>query len=233
MSQCIQRLFAGHEPSTFLKPLPAKHRRILASELSGLSIRLHLYSPIARRYTPERSFRSKTGSFNSPSEHDKLLSAFSSAQNRFSALERKHDVSDTEIITLTEEKLRLQAQVTELERDVEELVRSREELRQIAVHEGSQYVEIVKMASRLEEIAGEERKAWKRTLSQYVGTEADTEDLQTEQIDQNEAGSSVRRQRRKLRGGLSIDTHDILPVGSSPPKVNWLAETGKTIPGAN
>jgi chromosome segregation ATPase len=63
---------------------------------------------------------------------------------------------------LTEEKLRLQAQVIELERDVEELARSRDEARQAAVQEGSQYVEIVKKASRLEEIAGEERKSWKK-----------------------------------------------------------------------
>ena len=93
-------------------------------------------------------------------EHDKLLAAFSRSQTRASALEKKHAVSDTEIISLTEEKLRLQAQVIELERDVEELARSRDEFRQAAVQEGSQYVEIVKKASRLEELAGEERKHW-------------------------------------------------------------------------
>ena len=95
-------------------------------------------------------------------EHDKLLAAFSRSQTRASALEKKHAVSDSEIISLTEEKLRLQAQVIELERDVEELARSRDESRQAAVQEGSQYVEIVKKASRLEEIAGEERKNWKK-----------------------------------------------------------------------
>lgn len=95
-------------------------------------------------------------------EHDKLLAAFSRSQTRASALEKKHAVSDSEIISLTEEKLRLQAQVIELERDVEELARSRDESRQAAVQEGSQYVEIVKKASRLEEMAGEERKSWKK-----------------------------------------------------------------------
>jgi hypothetical protein len=49
-----------------------------------------------------------------------------------------------------------------LERDVEELARSRDEFRQAAVQEGSQYVEIVKKASRLEELAGEERKNWNK-----------------------------------------------------------------------
>ena len=56
----------------------------------------------------------------------------------------------------------MQAQVIELERDVEELVRSRDEFRQAAVQEGAQYVEIVKKASRLEEMAAEERKNWNK-----------------------------------------------------------------------
>jgi len=95
-------------------------------------------------------------------EHNKLLAAFSRSQTRASALEKKHSVSDTEIISLTEEKLRLQSQVVELERDVEELARSRDEFRQAAVQEGAQYVEIVRRASRLEEVAGEERKGWNK-----------------------------------------------------------------------
>ena len=93
-------------------------------------------------------------------EHDKLLAAFSRSQTRASALEKKHAVSDSEIISLTEEKMRLQGQVIDLERDVEELGRSRDEFRQAAVQEGAQYVEIVQRATRLEEIAGEERKTW-------------------------------------------------------------------------
>ncbi|CZR54393.1 uncharacterized protein PAC_04277 [Phialocephala subalpina] len=93
-------------------------------------------------------------------EHDKLLAAFSRSQTRASALEKKHQVSDTEIISLTEEKLRLQSQVAELEKEVEELAQSRDQFRQAAVQEGSQYVELVKNATRLEEMAGEERRAW-------------------------------------------------------------------------
>ncbi|TVY17267.1 hypothetical protein LARI1_G004989 [Lachnellula arida] len=93
-------------------------------------------------------------------EHDKLLAAYSRSQTRASALEKKHNVSDAEIINLTEEKLRLQAQVIELERDVEDLTRSRDQCRQSAVHEGAQYVEIVRRASQLEERTVEERKSW-------------------------------------------------------------------------
>lgn len=93
-------------------------------------------------------------------EHDKLLAAYSRSQTRASALEKKHNVSDAEIISLTEEKLRLQAQVLELEKDVEDLSKSRDECRQAAVQEGAQYVKIVRKASQLEEMAAEDRKNW-------------------------------------------------------------------------
>lgn len=95
-------------------------------------------------------------------EHDKLLAAFLRSQTRASALEKKHAVSDSEIISLTEEKLRLQSQVQELEKEVEDLARSRDEFRQSAVQEGAQYIEIVKKATRLEELASDERKNWRR-----------------------------------------------------------------------
>ena len=95
-------------------------------------------------------------------EHDKLLAAFSRSQTRASTLEKRHAVSDNEIISLAEEKLRLQTQVMDLERDVEELSRSRDEFRQAAVQEGAQYIEIVNKASRLEEMRADETRAWNR-----------------------------------------------------------------------
>lgn len=103
-------------------------------------------------------------------EHDKLLAAFSRSQTRASALEKKHAVSDSEIISLSEEKMRLQTQVIELERDVEELSRTRDECRQAAVQEGAQYVEIVKKASQLEELAAEERKTWSKMKAEMEQT---------------------------------------------------------------
>jgi hypothetical protein len=146
------------------------------------------------------------------SENDKLLAAFSRSQTLSEALKRKLDVSDTEIISLTEEKLRLQAQVIELERDVEELSRSRDEFRQAAVHEGSQYVEIVKKAAKLEEIAAEERKVFKRTLSQFVGGDVDMEDIidvKAELADPNDAKPGGRRLRRKVDGEGLLGTKDL------------------------
>ncbi|ESZ97651.1 hypothetical protein SBOR_1967 [Sclerotinia borealis F-4128] len=95
-------------------------------------------------------------------EHDKLLAAFSRSQSRASALEKKHQVSDIEVFSLTEEKARLHAQVLELEGEVEDLAKSRDSYRQAAVQERAQYVEIVKMASQLEEKTGKERKNWNK-----------------------------------------------------------------------
>jgi hypothetical protein len=46
--------------------------------------------------------------------HDKLLAEFSRSQIRVSELERRHAVSNSEIIRLSEEKIQLQAQVIEL-----------------------------------------------------------------------------------------------------------------------
>lgn len=95
-------------------------------------------------------------------ENDKLLQAFSRSQIRANTLEKEHSAADSEIISLTEEKLRLQLQVIELERSVKDLARSRDEFRHAAVQEGAQYIEIVKKASRLEKLAGEERKNWNK-----------------------------------------------------------------------
>jgi len=126
-------------------------------------------------------------------EHDKLLAAFSRSQTRAAALEKKHAVSDSEIISLSEEKMRLQTQVIELERDVEELSRTRDEFRQAAVQEGAQYVEIVKKASQLEELAAEERKSWGKMRAEMEQT-----------IEALRAGASA--------SDIAVRTAAILPV---------------------
>ncbi|KAG9228221.1 hypothetical protein BJ875DRAFT_257166 [Amylocarpus encephaloides] len=95
-------------------------------------------------------------------EHDKLLAAYLRSQTRASTLEKKQNVSDSELISLAEEKSRLQEQIMSLEKDIEDLTKSKEECRQAAVQEGKQYVEIVKKASQLEMMAAEERKTWNK-----------------------------------------------------------------------
>jgi len=149
-------------------------------------------------------------------EHDKLLAAFSRSQLRASALEKKHAVSDNEIISLSEEKLRLQQQVSDLERDVDELSRSRDEFRQAAVQEGSQYVEIVKKATRLEAIASEERKTWnklKENMERRIESLSGKELERVKNIVSNDTLNSrpiAELATQRIAEGLGIDT----PVSS-------------------
>lgn len=103
-------------------------------------------------------------------EHDKLLAALRRSQTRARALEEKQVASDLEINTLAEERVRLLTQVQELEQSIADVSKSRDEFRQAAVKGGAQYVKIVRMASRLEMMAGEERREWKRKLEENKAT---------------------------------------------------------------
>jgi len=169
-------------PTSLSFPSPSTPSFGATSQAVNLPLPLSLHTstnsnylpPISTTHLPDTALRDYSASLQHEvsvqkialsslqGEHDKLLAAFSRSQLRASALEKKHAVSDSEIISLSEEKLRLQQQIVELERDVEELSRSRDSFRQAAVQEGSQYVEIVKKATRLEEIAGEERRTWNK-----------------------------------------------------------------------
>jgi chromosome segregation ATPase len=154
-------------------------------------------------------------------EHDKLLAAFSRSQTRASTLEKKHAVSDNEIITLSEEKLRLQAQVIELERDVEELGRSRDEFRQAAVAEGAQYVEIVKKASQLEEMAGEERKSWNKLKAEM--------EKRIEELSTVNKGREQPIPSQLLQHAIDdIDTPASSVEATTDVKIEPLSETGPT-----
>lgn len=91
-------------------------------------------------------------------EHDKLLAALSRSKTRFRALEEKQAVADCEVNTLSEDRSRLLDRIAELEKEVLEVSEARDESRNAGIKEGKQYIEIVKMASRLELMAAEERK---------------------------------------------------------------------------
>jgi hypothetical protein len=104
------------------------------------------------------------------SEHDKLLAALRRSQTRARALEDKQVASDLEINNLAEERVRLLTQAQELEQSIADISKSRDEFRQAAVKGGAQYVKIVRMASQLEMMAGEERREWKRKLGEQKAT---------------------------------------------------------------
>ncbi|KFY69869.1 hypothetical protein V499_09688 [Pseudogymnoascus sp. VKM F-103] len=99
-------------------------------------------------------------------EHDKLLAALSRSQTRSRALEEKQVVADNEVNVLSEDRSRLMDRIAELEKEVSDVSEARDEYRNAGVKEGKQYVEIVRMASRLELMAAEERKIMAADLAE-------------------------------------------------------------------
>lgn len=94
-------------------------------------------------------------------EHDQLLAAFSRSQIRCSTLDKKSQVSDYEINSLTEEKLRLQQQVESLETQVDELVKARDEVNKQSSADGAQWRQIMAMSSQLQMQGAEETRKFK------------------------------------------------------------------------
>ncbi|KIX05381.1 uncharacterized protein Z518_06253 [Rhinocladiella mackenziei CBS 650.93] len=94
-------------------------------------------------------------------EHDQLLAAFSRSQIRCTALDKKSQVSDHEISTLTEEKIRLQQQVESLEAQVQDLIKSRDEVHQQSTADGAQWRQIMAMSSQLQLKGADEARRFK------------------------------------------------------------------------
>ena len=94
-------------------------------------------------------------------EHDQLLAAFSRSQIRCNTLDKKSQVSDHEINSLTEEKIRLQQQVDGLETSVEDFIKTRDELNKQSSADRSQWRQIMAMSSQLQMKGAEEAKKYK------------------------------------------------------------------------
>ncbi|KIW13848.1 hypothetical protein PV08_06628 [Exophiala spinifera] len=94
-------------------------------------------------------------------EHDQLLAAFSRSQIRCTALDKKSQVSDHEIVTLTEDKIRLQQQVDILEAQVFDLTKARDEVTQQSTADGAQWRQIMAMSSQLQIKGAEEARRFK------------------------------------------------------------------------
>ncbi|KAI1619307.1 hypothetical protein EDD37DRAFT_218288 [Exophiala viscosa] len=100
-------------------------------------------------------------------EHDQLLAAFSRSQIRCTALDKKSQVSDHEINSLTEDKIRLQQQVETLEAQVQDLMRSRDELTQKSTVDGAQWRQIMAMSSQLQMQGAEEARRFKAKQDEW------------------------------------------------------------------
>jgi len=93
-------------------------------------------------------------------EYDSLLQKLERQRTKCATLEKKFEVSDVEINSLTDEKEKLQAQVAAAEYQVEELQESRDETRRQLVANGAQYMRIMEMANRLQAQSAEDKKRW-------------------------------------------------------------------------
>ena len=120
-------------------------------------------------------------------EHDQLLAAFSRSQVRCTTLDKKSQVSDHEINSLTEEKIRLQQQVEQLETSVEELMKTRDELNKQSSAHGAQWRQIMAMSSQLQIKGAEEARKYKADREAW---EADRAAMQQRVTDLEGGGSS-------------------------------------------
>jgi len=119
-------------------------------------------------------------------EHDQLLAAFSRSQIRCNALDKKSQVSDHEINTLTEEKIRLQRQVQSLEEQVDDLAKSRDEVHKQSTSDSAQWRQIMAMSSQLQLKGADEarrykteRDAWER---EQAALQARIEELESSRV---------------------------------------------------
>jgi hypothetical protein len=93
-------------------------------------------------------------------EYDSLLQKLERQRTKCAILEKKFEVSDVEINSLTDEKEKMHAQIVALEDQVEGLQQSRDEARRRLIENGAQWQKIMGMANKLEGKGAEEKKKW-------------------------------------------------------------------------
>jgi hypothetical protein len=123
-------------------------------------------------------------------EYEGLLGTFSRQQTRYATLDKKTKVSDVEIKTLAEEKIRLQSQVEALESQVEELIKGKEESHQQSVASGAQYMQIMAMSSQLQVQGVSDSRRWKVEKEKW---EKEKQEL-AKRIKDLEAAASLNRE---------------------------------------
>jgi chromosome segregation ATPase len=138
-------------------------------------------------------------------EYDSLLQKLERQRTKCATLEKKFEVSDVEINSLTDEKEKLQAQVAAMEYQVDELQESRDESRRQLVANGAQYMRIMEMANRLQTQSADDKKRW----------DAEKKELQ---------------QRIKLLEEVMVTGTHLEHPGHSPPSIVLPPDSGTTHP---
>ena len=152
-------------------------------------------------------------------EYDSLIQKLERQRTKCATLEKKFEVSDTEINSLTDEKDRLQIQVSALETQVEELQREREDERREHAAIRMQYMKIVEMASRLEERGAAEERKWT----------SEKQELEDKIRTLEELGISVRETdevSNENRTMIAVGKHVSATGISGAPAVSGDARTG-------
>lgn len=108
-------------------------------------------------------------------EYDNLLQKLERMRTKCATLEKKFEVSDVEINSLTDEKERLEKQVETLEKLLEEAQNARDEARSTSSEQASQYMKIMEMAGQLQAQATEERKKWETERARMLAKLAESE----------------------------------------------------------
>ncbi|KAF2184744.1 hypothetical protein K469DRAFT_173320 [Zopfia rhizophila CBS 207.26] len=163
-------------------------------------------------------------------EYDSLLQKLERQRTKCATLEKKFEVSDIEINSLTDEKEKLQAQVTTLESQVEELQQSRDEARRQLVANGGQYMRIMEMANRLQAQSADDKRRWeaeKAELEQRIKVLEEAMVTGTERLATETGHATVS----SPSASMSLATHNLTPSSasaSSPETINVLrAEIGR------
>ena len=144
-------------------------------------------------------------------EHDQLLAAFSRSRIRCTALDKKSQVSDHEINTLSEDKIRLQQRVEESEAQVSDLMRSRDDMHQQTSADGAQWRQIVAMSSQLQLKGADEQRRFRSERESWQRERLSVQ----KRIDELESGKDNLPETATVSGSTTPVANDsILTSGS-------------------
>ena len=130
-------------------------------------------------------------------EYDSLLQKLERQRTKCATLEKKFEVSDVEINSLTDEKENLERQVETLERQVEDAQNVRDEARKTGADQSAQYMKMIEMAGRLQAKATDDRKKWEQEKVSLIGRIEELESSQS-QLASHNLGKSAEHPRRHI-----------------------------------
>jgi predicted nuclease with TOPRIM domain len=149
-------------------------------------------------------------------DYDSLVQKLERQTAKCATFEKKLEISDGEMNSLTDEKDRLSTQVSAMEGQIEELQQSRDEARQQLVTNGAQYMQIMDMANRLQAQSAEAKIRWQ---AEKAGLEQRIRLLEEAMVTGSEkpiSTSDAEQQPGITRGPLPVgSTHTVGASNSS------------------